>query len=211
MKIGLFGGTFNPIHYGHLRAAEEVREYFSFDKIIFIPAGIHPLKYSHAIEGNHRLKMTALAIKDNPYFELSDYEVKLQQPSYTVNTINYFKKLYEYHNLWFIIGVDSFLELPRWYKFQELLRMIDFVVMSRPGNDKINYELENCELIEKKQSKDVYSIKNSESKAYFIRVTPIHISSTMLREKIKNRESIRYLLPDQVIDYIEKNKLYRSI
>ncbi len=211
MKIGLFGGTFNPIHYGHLRGAEEVREYFYFDKIIFIPAGIPPLKGSNAIEGYHRLKMTALAIKDNPYFEVSDYEIQLQEPSYTVNTINYFKKLYEGHALWFIIGVDSFLELPRWHKPQELLRMIDFIVMSRPDSDKVEYKLENCEFIENKQSEDIFNIKNSEKKVYYIRITPLCISSTMLREKIKNNESIRYLLPEQVIDYIKKNNLYRSI
>lgn len=211
MKIGLFGGTFNPIHYGHLRGAEEVREYFSFDKIIFIPSGIPPLKDSHVIEGYHRLKMTALAIQDNPHFEVSDYEIKLQEPSYTVNTINYFKKLYEGHALWFIIGVDSFLELPRWHKPQELLRMIDFIVMSRPENDKVDYNLENCEFIENRQSENLFSIKNSEKKIYYIRITPLCISSTMLREKMKKNESIRYLLPEQVIDYMEKNNLYRSI
>ncbi len=95
MKIGIFGGTFNPIHYGHLRVAEEVRESFSMDKIIFIPAGIPPLKRHNILSGMHRLKMTELAIRGNPFFEVSDIEVRSKKPSYTFNTLKYLKKLYQ--------------------------------------------------------------------------------------------------------------------
>jgi len=95
MKIGLFGGTFNPVHLGHLRAVEEVREYFLLNKIVFIPAGVPPLKKYDLTEATHRLNMTKLAVQDNPYFEVSDFEVKQNKPSYTVNTVAYFKKVYE--------------------------------------------------------------------------------------------------------------------
>ncbi|MCX8033898.1 MAG: nicotinate-nucleotide adenylyltransferase [Thermodesulfovibrio sp.] len=211
MKIGLFGGTFNPIHIGHLRGAEEVREYFELDKVIFIPSGIPALKHYEIIEGFHRLKMTELAIQDNPYFEVSDYEIKLRKPSYTVNTIPYFKKLYEGHTLLFIIGVDAFFELPRWYKTQKLLKMIDFIVMSRPGIEEIESKMANLDFIESKQSENIFKIKNSDKKIYYIEISPFWISSTILREMIKKNKSIRYLLPDKVINYIESNKLYRSV
>lgn len=210
MKIGLFGGTFNPIHYGHLRGAEEVREYFELEKVIFIPSGIPPLKVSDITDGYHRLKMTELAVKNNPYFEVSDYEIKIKKPSYTVNTVNYFKKLYEGHTLLFIMGVDSFFDLPRWHKPQELLAMVDFIVISRAGVEDGEYKLEQFDFIEKKHSENVFLIKNSDKKIYYMQTNPLHISSTIIRDNIKKHKSIRYLLPDKVIDYIEKNNLYRS-
>ncbi len=210
MKIGLFGGTFNPIHYGHLRGAEEVREHFALHKVIFIPSGIPPLKILNLKDKYHRLEMTKLAIESNPYFEVSDYEIKLDAPSYTINTVKFFKNLYQGHTLWFIIGVDSFLELPKWYKHGELLKMIDFIVMSRPKNLTENYILESCSLIGEKIEENVFQLKNSDKKLYFINITPFSISSTLLREKIRKNESIKYLVPDKVISYIEANKLYRS-
>lgn len=211
MKIGIFGGTFNPIHYGHLRGAEEVRESFELDKVIFIPSGVPPLKNSDVIEGVHRLRMTELAIKDNPYFEVSDYEIKIKEPSYTVNTVAYLKKLYWRDTLLFIIGVDSFFELPLWYKPEELLKMIDFIVMSRPGIEEIEHKLENFGFIESKESENIFKIKNSDKRVYYAKISPFWISSTILRDMIRKNKSVRYLLPDIVIKYLENNKLYRSI
>ncbi|GAB5046040.1 nicotinate-nucleotide adenylyltransferase [Thermodesulfovibrio sp. TK110] len=205
MKIGLFGGTFNPIHYGHLRVAEEVREAFLLDKIIFIPAGIPPLK-KYDLEAMHRLKMTKLAVKDNPFFEVSDIEVKQKAPSYTVNTLTHLKKLYQKDNLFFIMGIDAFFELKSWYRYEDLLRMVDFIVMSRPGFDN----LQNSEFIEHEESKNCFKIKNSDKRVFFISVSPFWISSTHLRKMIQNGKSIRYLLPEKVRIYIEKNKLYRE-
>lgn len=211
MKIGIFGGTFNPIHYGHLRGAEEVRENFALDKVIFIPSGVPPLKSFDIIEGFHRLKMTELAIENNPYFEVSDYEIKIKETSYTVNTVAYFKKLYEGHTLLFIIGVDSFFELSQWHKPEELLNMVDFIVMSRPGIEDIEHKLEHFYFLESKESENIFKIKNSDKKVYYTKISPFWISSTILREMIRKNKSIRYLLPDKVIEYIENNKLYRSI
>jgi nicotinate-nucleotide adenylyltransferase len=211
MKIGLFGGSFNPIHYGHLRATEEVREYFQLDKIIFIPSGIHPLKSFDVIEGFHRLKMTELAVEDNPYFEVSDYEINIKEPSHTLNTIAHFKRLYMGHTLLFIIGVDSFFELLRWYKPYELIKMIDFIVMSRPGTEKIEDNMAILDFIESKQTGNVFTIKNTDKKIFYHEISPFWISSTIIREMIKKNKSIRYLLPNKVINYIEINKLYREV
>lgn len=205
MRIGLLGGTFNPIHYGHLRVAEEVREAFCLDKIIFIPSGVPPLKTQGIIDANHRLKMTELAINGNPFFEVSDIEVRQKKISYTVNTLTHLKKLYQGDTLFFIMGIDAFLEIKLWYRYEDLLKMIDFIIMSRPGFNN----LQASEFIEDKESENCFKIKNSDKKAFFISVSPFWISSTMLREMLRNGKSIRYLLPDAVRKYIEENKLYR--
>ncbi|MGC8938187.1 MAG: nicotinate-nucleotide adenylyltransferase [Thermodesulfovibrio sp.] len=206
MKIGLFGGTFNPIHYGHLRVAEEVREAFLLDKIIFIPAGIPPLKKYDILEAMHRLKMTELAVKDNPFFEVSDFETKQKKPSYTINTLTHLKRLYQKDTLFFIMGIDAFLELKSWYRYEELLRMVDFIIMSRPGFDN----LQNYEFIEDEEAENCFKIKNSDKRAFFISVSPFWISSTQIRKMIQNEKSIRYLVPEEVRKYIEDNKLYRE-
>ncbi len=206
MKIGLFGGTFNPIHYGHLRGAEEVREFFNLDRIIFIPAGNPPLKSSDIADSLHRFKMTEIAILGNPYFEISDYEVKNEGPSYSIKTIAYFKKLYESHTLFFIMGVDSFLELRLWHKHWELLKMIDFIVMSRPGFNNF----EESEFIACKEKDGCYRIKNSEKRVFYLEILPCAISSSQLRELIRRGKSIRYLVPDRLMEYIKENQLYRE-
>ncbi len=205
MRIGLLGGTFNPIHFGHLRVAEEVREAFCLDKIIFIPSGVPPLKTEGIIDANHRLKMTGLAINSNPFFEVSDIEVRQKKTSYTVNTLTHLKKLYQRDTLFFIMGIDAFFEIKFWYKYEDLLRMVDFIIMSRPGFNN----LQTSEFIEYRESENCFKIKNSDKRAFFISVSPFWISSTMLREMLRNGKSIRYLLPDAVRKYIEENELYR--
>ncbi len=205
MRIGLLGGTFNPIHFGHLRVAEEVREAFCLDKIIFIPSGVPPLKTQGIIDANHRLKMTGLAINSNPFFEVSDIEVRQKKTSYTVNTLTHLKKLYQRDTLFFIMGIDAFFEIKFWYKYEDLLRMVDFIIMSRPGFNN----LQTSEFIEYRESENCFKIKNSDKRAFFISVSPFWISSTMLREMLRNGKSIRYLLPDAVRKYIEENELYR--
>ena len=206
MKIGLFGGTFNPVHLGHLRGAEEVREKFELDKIFFIPAGNPPLKTEEIIDARHRLKMTELAIKGNSYFEVSDFEVKQKTPSYTLNTVIHFKKLYRKDTLFFIMGIDAFYELKQWYRYEELIKTINFIVMSRPGFNGV----ENSEFIECKKSENIFKIKNSDKTVFYISISPFWVSSSALREMIQSGKSIRYLVPEEVRKYIEKNKLYRK-
>ncbi len=204
MKIGLFGGTFNPIHLGHLRGAEEVRENFSLDKIIFIPSGVPPLKTEGVIEGIHRLRMVEAAVKGNPFFEVSDYEIQIKGPSFTLNTLFFFKKLYEQHTLFFIMGVDSFMELHKWHRPEEILKMIDLIVMSRPGYKKIR----QGKFIEGSDGENCFRIKNSDKKVYYLPISPFAFSSTKLRELVKSGKSIRYLVPEVVFEYIKEKKLY---
>lgn len=218
MSIGILGGTFNPIHYGHLRIAEEVRERFSLSKIIFIPAGIPPfkIKESELIEAHHRAEMVKLAIRTNPYFEFSDMEIKRQGISYTVNTLEILKGDYKDATLYFIAGADAISELPKWHKPERLLDLAEFIVVTRP--DFPLSRLENLSLY----GIDLEGLRrfiNGEIEEFanrpfhFIRVSAISISGTMIRSFIKRQKSIKYLLPEEVEYYIIKNKIlgYREV
>ncbi|OGW38945.1 MAG: nicotinate (nicotinamide) nucleotide adenylyltransferase [Nitrospirae bacterium RBG_13_39_12] len=216
MKIGIFGGTFNPIHYGHLRAAEEVRGKLNFDKILFIPSGSPPLKKEEIADAIHRYKMTRLAIFTNRLFELSDIECNPPGKSFTVNTVSKLKKADPEVEFSFILGIDAFLDIINWRQPEKLTALTDFVVISRPDfkfidlkaspyikiNIRILKELDNAKI-------ETYSIKlNSNRNITFLRLTPIDISSTEIRWLIKQDKSIKYLLPAEVESYIISNKLY---
>jgi len=216
MKVGIFGGTFNPIHYGHLRAAEEVREKLEFDKILFIPSGSPPLKIKELADAKHRYKMTRLAIVTNRLFELSDIECRLSGKSYTVKTVEELKKNNPEIEFSFILGIDAFLDVTNWWHPERLITLANFVIISRPDfrfidlqispyikiNRRILKRLDNAEI-------ETYTIKLKSSRnATFLRLTPIGISSTGIRRLLKEGKSIKYLLPAEVESYIIANKLY---
>lgn len=188
MKIGIVGGTFNPIHLGHLILGEEVRQNLLLDKIIFIPTNLPPHKENHSVlHPLHRLKMVKLAVKPNPYFSVSDIEIKRQGLSYTIETVRELKKLYSQSTLHFITGSDVLKYLDQWRDVGEILRYVTFVVARRPG-----YPLENLPDFVKTVS-----------------IPCVDISAFEIRFRIKEGKSIRYLVPDSVLRYIQKNKLYR--
>ncbi len=216
MKVGIFGGTFNPIHYGHLRAAEEVREKLEFDKILFIPSGSPPLKIKELADAKHRYKMTRLAIVTNRLFELSDIECRLSGKSYTVKTVEELKKNNPEIEFSFILGIDAFLDVTSWWHPERLITLANFVIISRHDfrfidlqispyikiNRRILKRLDNAEI-------ETYTIKLKSSRnATFLRLTPIGISSTGIRSLLKEGKSIKYLLPAEVESYIIVNKLY---
>ena len=193
MRIGILGGTFNPIHYGHLVSASEVCNKFKLDRVIFIPSALNPLKNtSNLAEAHHRFKMIKLAIADNPLFETSDIEIKRGGTSYTIDTIKAFVEKYGKDvNIYFIIGTDAFLEINSWASPDALLRMCKFIVMTRPGYDvkKAKQVFKNCiEIME---------------------ITHLEISSSDIRKRIKSDSPIKYLLPEKVENYIHKHRLYR--
>lgn len=217
MKVGIFGGTFNPIHYGHLRAAEEVREKLKFDKILFIPSKSPPLKTEAIADAVHRYEMLRLAIFNNRFFELSDIECRLPGKSYTVKTVDELTKTNPGTRFFFILGIDAFLDIPNWWHPERLIALTNFVIISRPGfkfidlqtspytkiNRRILSELDNGETetckIKLKSNKD----------AILLRLTPIGISSTEIRRLIRQGKSIKYLLPAEVKSYIISNRLYK--
>lgn len=216
MKVGIFGGTFNPIHYGHLRAAEEVREKLGFDKVLFIPSGSPPLKTEELADAIHRYKMTRLALVTNRLFELSDIECRLSGKSYTITTVERLKENNPEVEFFFILGVDAFLDITNWRHPERLVTLTNFVIISRPGfrfidlqvspyikiNRRILEELDNAKI-------ETYSIKlKSNRDVTFLKLTPIGTSSTEIRTLIKQGKSIKYLLPAEVESYIIANKLY---
>lgn len=220
-KIGLFGGTFNPIHFGHLRSAAEIREAFGLDKIFFIPAAIPPHKKSEEVENaKARIEMIRLAIAGNSDFGVSDIELKRIGPSYTIDTINYFlSSLKNISRLFFIIGSDAFLELDTWKSFKTLLSLISFIIMVRPDpalNNICHKTAKISEFLALKISK-YYSyseegdyFKHPEMPSVFIHnVTSLDISSTKIRQKVRSGRSIRYLVPESVEKYIKSKGLYK--
>jgi nicotinate-nucleotide adenylyltransferase len=214
-RIGLFGGTFNPIHLGHLRAAEEVQEFFHLDKIIFIPARIPPHKTEKAIVApEHRLNMVKLAIQDNPCFEISDFEIQRDSKSYSIITIEHFqKKLGLETSLFFLMGMDAFLEINTWKDVAQLFSLTNFIIMSRPGyQKKLGVDLVH---IDEKNNfaynpDGHYYIHSSGNKLFFQEITLLDFSSRAIRSRLKGRRSIRYLVPPGIEDYIKQHNLYQD-
>jgi nicotinate-nucleotide adenylyltransferase len=192
IKIGLFGGTFDPIHMGHLIAAEEVCRILKLDKIIFIPTGIPPHKnYKYLTPIKHRFAMVKLAIKGNPKFLISDYEVRKKGKSYSIDTVRYFKeKLGKNVKIYFIIGSDIIPELHTWKEIKKLLKLCSFIIMTRPGFK-----------IPEVRVKKIGRLVNIKSE---------NISSRHIRRLVKSGKSIKYLVPKEVEEYIYEKKLYRK-
>ncbi len=189
MRIGILGGTFNPIHLGHLVLAEEAKEKLNLDKVIFVPAYIPPHKKDEEIaEANHRFKMAELAAKGNPCFEVSPFEINAKTTSYSVETLREFKERYgEDTKLFFITGADSLGELFSWKELDEIFKLSQFIVANRPG----------------------YDVSNVPKGIEVVTITSLEISSSQIRKKIKENKSIRYLVPESVREYIIAKRLYK--
>lgn len=197
-KYGIFGGTFNPIHFGHLMICEYLKEELGLDKVIFIPTGNPPHK-SLDVSAIDRYNMVKLAISSNPDFEISDIETNRVNLSYTVDTIIELKKIYENQKLFFLIGLDTLFQLKTWRKIEELSREIEFVVALRPKYidiDEIKRELK--------------FLRENYGTIVEIIHTPLYeISSTELRTRIRDKKSVRYLIPNNVVNYIKESGFYK--
>ena len=214
-RIGLFGGTFNPIHCGHLRAAEEVRECFNLEKVIFIPARVPPHKHNEPIvTPEHRLTMVRLAIRNNPAFDVSSLEIKRDAPSYSILTIEHFReKCGPEAALFFLMGMDSFLEISTWRECARLFSLADFIVMTRPGYTKKEISQILTVDVAKKfyyNSREGCYIHSSRHRLYFQEITLLEISSRAIRARIKDQGSLRYLVLPVVERYIKKHNLYAT-
>ena len=194
VRVGLFGGTFDPIHVGHLIAAEEARESVGLDRVVFVPCGIPPHKRSELISsGQARLEMTRLAAQGNPRFEVSDFEVSKDEASFTIETVRHFSsKLGKDAELFLIVGADSVLEMWTWKNPAELLSESKPIVVSRPGFDLGNME------------------PWLRDRVLLVEGVLVGVSSTDIRARVASGRSIRYLVPPPVLSYIVQNKLYTS-
>lgn len=196
-KIAIMGGTFNPIHYGHLVAGEYVREKFDIDKVVFIPTGNPPHKDSNIAHTEHRYIMTLLATSENPNFLVSPIEIDRQGITYTIDTLKEIKDMCsENTEIYFITGIDTINQIIHWKNSSELFEFTKFIVVQRP-----DYVLDdNIENIKKEQY----------DKIYFCKIPKLSISSTQIRKRVDNDKTISYLLPEAVKDYIYKNNLYKT-
>jgi len=193
MKLGIFGGSFNPPHIGHLIVLESVRDQLQFDRVILIPSAEPPNKPAPMLAASaHRLEMTRLAVKENPEYEVSDIEIRRRGISYTVDTVKELSVLFAGHSLSLIIGADNLLEFETWKSPTEILSKVDLVVMSRPG---FNLQGNKSELARM---------------ARCVNVPQIGISGTDIRRRVKLGRSIRFLVPAAVEEYISQKRLYRD-
>lgn len=212
MKIGLMGGTFNPVHLAHLRIAEEARELCALDRLIFIPAADPPHKpLAGEVPFEQRFEMVRLAIAGNPVFDLSDIEAHRPGKSYSVDTISSFHNNYPGDELFFIIGSDSFLEIGLWHRFAEIFPLCNLIVVERPGRPVGNPPAALPIAI---QGEFSYNIKlnrlehHSGRHVYFLKGCLLEISSTKIRQLAATGRSITYLVPPDVEAYIKEQRIY---
>lgn len=216
-RIGIFGGTFNPIHCGHLRAAEEVREKLNLAKVIFIPSKTPPLKADELVESEHRYKMTKLALSGNIFFEISDIEFKRQGKSYSVQTIEEMRKIFQDVDFYFILGIDAFLEIPTWWQPERLISLADFVIISRPSfrfvdlllSPYIEVQRSILEKLDRAELESYSTTLRNKRVAITLKMPLLDVSATDIRKRIREGKSIKYLLPESVESYIIANKLYK--
>ena len=220
MRIGLFGGTFNPVHFGHLRSALEVKEGFALDEVFLIPAAAPPHKLSGEVAAAaDRLHMIGLALEDSPGLKLSDVELKRSGPSYTIDTVQHFKQsLPADSRIFLIMGLDAFLEIDTWKAYKELLQQVPFIVINRPqaGINADGFRWKVLEDYLKVKISAEYAFNGSRQGFLAPRKPPIHvfevtaldISSTGVRRLIKDGRAIEYLVPRKVAEYIKLKGIY---
>ena len=197
LRIGILGGSFDPIHYGHLAIAEEARVALQLDRVVFVPAARQPLKHSgHDATSAQRFEMARLACATNAAFEVSPIEIERPGPSYSVVTLEELHKTRpgEYY---FILGADAASDLGHWYAAERIIELARIVVMGRPGSVPDRERL-------------IHTFPHLAERMLSVAGSRLDISSTLLRERVATGQSIRYLTPDPVVEYILRYRLYGS-
>jgi len=213
-KIGILGGAFDPIHYGHLRAAEEAMEMLGLDRVIFVPSAIPPHKpLRKQLSAKHRLKMVNLAIRGNPRFSVSDFECRRSVTSYSIETVEHFiETSHGRADITFILGSDAFREITTWKEFERLFTLCNMLVLSRPGKplrglkEALSVEARKKFCYDKKNDRFTHLSGRS---IYFRGMIPLDISSSEIRRRVREGLSISYLVPPAVEKYMLNHKLYR--
>lgn len=198
MKTGLFGGTFDPIHIGHLVAAKLAKEALGLDRVMFVPAGVPPHKIGNEITpAAGRLGMVELAVEREPGFEVCDWEIRREGPSYTVETVEHFARLFPEDELYFIMGADMLADFPNWHRARRILQLARVIGLTRPG-----FDLDACRVALTK------ALPGSAERIHYVEMPGLDISSTWLRNRLQKRLSVKYLIPEPVIRFIEENRVY---
>jgi nicotinate-nucleotide adenylyltransferase len=208
MRLGIFGGTFNPVHIGHLRACEEVREGLDLDRIVFVPSSLPPHKdLDGGVEGARRLEIVRLSLKDNPHFEVSSFEVERPGSSYSIRTIEHMRTLYGC-TPHFILGRDAFNEISTWYEAPRLFDLAHFVVMSRPDAPRRPLEDALGPSAARFRQTGRGFINELGNEIVFVDVTPYAVSSSRIRDLCRQGKSIRYLVAGEAHAYITRERIY---
>ncbi|MFZ3173833.1 MAG: nicotinate-nucleotide adenylyltransferase [Thiobacillus sp.] len=207
------GGTFDPIHFGHLRLAEEMAEGLGLERVLFIPAGQPPHRGAPRTAAAHRLEMVRSAVVGNPRFAVDAREVQSPRPSYTVDTLTTLRaELGEEQPLWLLLGSDAFLELPAWHEWRQLFGLAHIAVAARPGARLLQSDA-MPEILKKEVSQRQPTdgpVSGPAGSVLLRQTTPLDISATAIRDTLARHGSARYLLPDAVLDYIYEHQLYLS-
>lgn len=192
MKVGIMGGTFDPLHIGHMMAAEAARDTYGLQEVWFMPSHIPPHKHEAGVSGEDRLAMVQEAVKNHEAFCTLDWEVVRGGVSYTYETIRRLQEEYPHFDLYFIIGADMVQYLPKWNEIEELVQRLTFIGVGRPGTPL-----------------DLNALPDFIAKKVLLADMPlVDISSTMLRERAAAGKSIRYMVPEAVFDYVQRSGLY---
>ncbi len=199
MKIGILGGTFDPIHLGHLILAETARDRFGLDKVLFIPAGKPYFKDTNSVsDADYRADMVKIAVEGNDAFDFSDIELKREGATYTVNTLTELNKIYPDDELFFIVGSDTLYQIEDWKDPAKVLELATILIASRSAvGEDVQAKIHDLQ--------DTFPGSKFEK----LNMLNIDISSTNVRAKVKANASIKYLVPDEVAEYIGKNNLYK--
>mgnify|MGYP003536034181 FL=1 len=213
MRVAVFGGTFNPVHYGHLRLAEEVRDACRLDTVIFMPTFLTPHKQNEPqTPARVRLELVRRAISDNPGFTVSALEIEREGRSFTIDTVRELLKE-PGTEVSLILGSDSFNDITLWHEYEELLRLSSFIVAPRPGYpSKPPQEVLKVELAAKFCYDSVSGayVNSGGNSITYLATTPIDISSSAIRERVRTGRTVRYLLPDSAIEFIQEKGLYKQ-
>ena len=211
-RIGVLGGTFDPLHLGHLRAAEVVRDALALDEVLFVPAATPPHKSGPAVtEAHHRLRMVEAALGVEPWFAVSRVEIERGGPSYTIDTLALLASARPDTRFYFVTGSDAFVEIRTWSRWRELLSRYSFVVHERPG-----FPLERAKAVVAGEPNlrvvegEAFGVelRSDRPEIFLVRRPMLNVSSTEIRRSVREKRSIRYLVPEAVAAYIRENRLY---
>jgi len=210
VKIGVLGGTFNPIHIAHLRLAEEMRESLALERVLLVPAGEPPLKTRGVAPAERRLEMARSACASNPALEVCDLEVRRAGPSFSIDTLEELRARLPRAELWFIVGADTLPDLEAWRAPAQLFSLAHFAVATRPGHKKPLRELLPASLAGAFRDGPHGLVHTSGNELRSVPFTPLAISASDIRRRVGRGASIRYLVPDEAIEYIRKHHLYQE-
>ncbi len=200
-KIGIMGGTFNPIHNGHIALAQAAYEFCNLDEVWFMPSGVSYLKEQKKIASRqHRFEMTKLAVQGIPYFNYSDMEICREGYTYTVDTLRSLREMHPDDDFYFIMGADSLFGLPKWREPEAIASMCTLVAVVRDDVD-----------MQQLRSQKLWVEQNMDACVILAPFRKVDISSSDIREKLKNGESVADMIPEEVLRYIERHKLYKEV